>query len=185
VGDIKKTDWEAVDNVWKPEFKITLGLPQEASNGYLDGHQRDDACGIPLLAEENDVARVDTAFELLTSPDERVAADATEHLKDVVHKRIREPSDIESCMDFLSGNNEGQMRAPTAGVANVWKRARKASRLAGAAWRNEGTEPVLTVPAASITLRRKQRRQVSPPCDRRHRRNGLAALSKNLIKVVL
>jgi len=38
VGDIKKTDWEAVDNVWKPEFKITLGLPQEASNDYLYGN---------------------------------------------------------------------------------------------------------------------------------------------------
>jgi len=160
VGDIKKTDWEAVDNVWKPEYKITLGLPQEASNDYLYGHRKGGACGIPLLAEESDVARVDTAFKLLTSPDERVATDATEHLKDVVHKRAREPPDIDSCMDFLSGANEGQMRAPSAGVANVWTRARKASRQAGAVWRSEGTEPVLTVPAASITLRRKQRRQV-------------------------
>jgi len=70
VGDIKKTDWETVDNIWRPELKNTLGVPQEASNEYLYAHRKAGACGIPLLAEESDVARIDTAYKLLTSLDD-------------------------------------------------------------------------------------------------------------------
>lgn len=56
----------------RPEIKATLYLPQKASNEYIYGSTRAEACGMRLLAEDADIAAVDSDFKLLASPDIRV-----------------------------------------------------------------------------------------------------------------
>jgi len=86
--------------------------------------------------------------------------DASEHLDEVVRKLLREPPDRHAKSDFLTGMNEGAMRATSAGVANVWTRAQNASRRAGAIWSTESDDPIIQIPIAAVTLRKKQRRQI-------------------------
>lgn len=69
MGTFLKTDWAKVDDIWRPEFKLRLGIPQESSNEYLYGSRKGGSCGIQVIAEECDFAAVDSAFKLLTSRD--------------------------------------------------------------------------------------------------------------------
>lgn len=90
--------------------KLVRNLPQEASNEYLYGSSKRGCCGITLLAEDADIAAVDSAFKLVTSADGRVAREASDHVRDTTRRRIgREPSAHE-VSDFLSGSNEGVFR---------------------------------------------------------------------------
>lgn len=66
MGTFLKTDWETVDNIWRPEFKTTLGVQQESSNEYLYSSRRNSSCGIKLIADESDFAAVDCTFKLFT-----------------------------------------------------------------------------------------------------------------------
>lgn len=47
---------------------------------------------IRLLAEDSDIAAVDSAFKLLSSPDIRVATDAKDHVFATTHSRIGKTS---------------------------------------------------------------------------------------------
>lgn len=106
------------------------------------------------------MAHIDSAYKLLTSTDPSVATDAVIPLDETAHKRIREPPDAPTRYDFLSGQNEGALRGPSAGVANIWTRSWNASRRTGVIWSTESSDPVILIPAATITIRRKQRRQI-------------------------
>lgn len=118
VGTFKKTDWETVDKIWRPEFKITLGVPQEASSEYLYGARKGGSCGLQLVAEESDFTQVDSAFKLLTSTDPRIASDASEHLKETIMKRYHRTIDADMVSEYMSGAIEGAMRAPAVEVTN-------------------------------------------------------------------
>ncbi|GIY44231.1 reverse transcriptase domain-containing protein [Caerostris darwini] len=69
-GQFKKTDWEKVGKMLRKEIKATLNLPDGASNEYLFGHRKQGCIGLPIAAEESELNLIDTAFKLLTSPDE-------------------------------------------------------------------------------------------------------------------
>jgi len=75
LGTFPKTDWARVDKILRPEIKATLYLPQEASGEYIYGSTRRGCCGIRILAEDSDIAAVDSGFKLVTSPDQRVASE--------------------------------------------------------------------------------------------------------------
>lgn len=85
-------------------------------------------CGIPLLAEDADIAAVYSAFKLITSPDGRVAREASEHVREVTRRRINQiPSPVEVGA-YLSGSNEGVFHEQRGtGVSSVWCWARNAS----------------------------------------------------------
>ncbi|CAI6359588.1 unnamed protein product [Macrosiphum euphorbiae] len=158
MGTYSKSDWKTVDEILRPEIKATLNLPQEASNEYLYGSTLRGCCGITKLAEDSDIAAVDSAFKLLTSPDGRVTREAVDHVRDVTRRRIgRIPSNSE-VGSYLSGENEGPFRETRGGgVASVWSRARNASGRLAASWSLDGP-PSIT--HAGTTMRAKQRREV-------------------------
>jgi len=93
-------------------------------------------------------------------PDERDARDAETHLRETVTKRIREDATPDKAYSYLSGSSEGPLRNLAVGVTNVWTMARAASKRMNVVWRDEGGSPALAVQAASVTLRKKQRRNV-------------------------
>lgn len=55
---ISKTDWSMIDNTLKPLIKKTLSLPSNSTNEYLYGSRDDGLFGIPLAAEDSDIALI-------------------------------------------------------------------------------------------------------------------------------
>lgn len=78
-----KTDWAKVNKTLRPEIKATLNHPQETSNEYIYGSTKAGCCGLTSFAEDTDITAVDSVFKLLTSPDGRVARDASDHVREV------------------------------------------------------------------------------------------------------
>jgi len=85
-------------------------LPQEASGEFLYGSTRRGCCGIRILAEDSDIAAVDSAFKPVTSPDQRVAEDASEHVEEVTKRRISKDPSVHEIGAYLSGEDEGVFR---------------------------------------------------------------------------
>lgn len=158
LGTFSKTDWARVDRILRPEIKATLRLPQEASGEYLCGSTRRGCCGIRILAEDSDIATVDSGFKLISSPDQRVAEDAAEHVKEVTGRRISKDPSIQEVSSYLSGEVEGVFReARGTGVCGVWSRARNVSKRLGVKWSLDG---VPSITHAGTVMGRKQRRAV-------------------------
>lgn len=95
LGTFQKTTWENIDKIIRPEVKTTLYVPQEAADDYLYGITDRGCCGIRLLAEDSDIAAVDSAFKLLSTPDIRVATDARSHVFTTTQNRIGKPPSTE------------------------------------------------------------------------------------------
>lgn len=56
---LSKSDWRGIDNSVRPLLKRTLGLPPNAANEYLYGARDDGLLGVPLAAEDSDIAIID------------------------------------------------------------------------------------------------------------------------------
>lgn len=63
-------DWQQLDDHLHKLIKSTLYLSNFATNDYLYGSAAAGSCGIPLAAEDSDVFVIDSAFKLLTTPDQ-------------------------------------------------------------------------------------------------------------------
>lgn len=72
-GMFQKGHWRDLDLALKPLIKRELGLPKDANTGYLYGDTKQCLFGIPLAVDDSDIAKIDTAFKLLTSPDPYVS----------------------------------------------------------------------------------------------------------------
>ncbi|KAE9528636.1 hypothetical protein AGLY_012211 [Aphis glycines] len=103
LGTFPKTDWAKVDDILRPEIKATLYVPQEASVEYLYGTTKRGCCGVRLLAEDSDIVVVDSAFKLITSPDQQVAADAADHVEEVTRRRIQKDPSVQEVASYLTG----------------------------------------------------------------------------------
>lgn len=64
-------------------------MPARASNEYLYGASADCLLGIPMSAEDSDIALIDGAYKVLTSSDEEVLEAAWKDLCQTVNYRIR------------------------------------------------------------------------------------------------
>lgn len=62
---LSKTDWSIIDNSLKPLIKKTLGLPSNAANEYLYRNREDGLFGIPLAAEDSDIALIDGGVQII------------------------------------------------------------------------------------------------------------------------
>lgn len=70
---IRKLDWVELDEcICKIIKKEIICVPENTANEYLYGSSADTLLGIPLSAEDSDIAHIDGAFKLLTSEDEFV-----------------------------------------------------------------------------------------------------------------
>ncbi|XP_064462369.1 uncharacterized protein LOC135372840 [Ornithodoros turicata] len=134
-------------------FEMRLG----ATNDYLYGSKNSGACAIPLAAELSDLSRIDSAFKLLTSKDEEVKILACNALESTTEGRLRRKATERDIEDFLSGENEGEFRAPASGLRNIWTEARKASRRLQITWEFTDKEPYLTCGSSSVTALQRRR----------------------------
>ncbi|XP_064464937.1 uncharacterized protein LOC135376257 [Ornithodoros turicata] len=157
LGTLGKTEWQKLDNALRPLLKKTLYLPTGATNDYLYGSKNSGACAIPLAAELSDLSRIDSAFKLLTSKDEELKILAWNALETTTEGRLRRKATERDVEDFLSGENEGEFRAPASGLRNIWTEARKASRRLQVTWEFTDKEPCLTCGSSSITALQRRR----------------------------
>ncbi|GBM61046.1 hypothetical protein AVEN_264374-1 [Araneus ventricosus] len=105
-----KKHWHAIDRALRKAIKQTLSLPERASNDYLYGHRKFGSFAIPILAEECELNRIDTAFKLLTSKDEKIRSIAREHMQNTVKARMRKDSvsdeDLEAYLSATFVDND-------------------------------------------------------------------------------
>lgn len=94
----------------RPKIKSTLYLPQEASDEFFYNSTKRWCCGLTLLAEDSDIAAIDSSFKLLTSPDMRVAADAASHAEEVIKNKISNDPSVREVSLYLSCEDEGVFR---------------------------------------------------------------------------
>ena len=125
-----KGDWKRIDQALKPHLKSTLNLPDRACTDYIYGNPKDGLFGVPLAAEDSDIAKIDTAFKLLMSIDPNVKIHAWDDLKTCVLDRVPNPS-FTDFADFLSGVRYGDSDNR---FTSVWARARAASNRLGVSW---------------------------------------------------
>lgn len=159
MGAFPKTEWAKVDRILRPEIKTTLYLPQEATGNYLYGSDRAGGCGIRLLAEDADIADIDTAFKLLTSPDPRIKIEAEEHLKEMVRRKTATDPQPDLMDKYLSGEDGGVFQNRGGGsTRNVWSRARMASKRNEIKWTTENNK--LKIYHRGVTMENKNRRNI-------------------------
>lgn len=152
INRFNKSDWAKLDSALRPFIKKTLKLPKKASNEYLYGDTSYGLFGIPLTSDDCDIARVDTAFKLLTSPDPRVADTAWADLHQVTATRARcqvTPSVME---DYLS---DCSFEGRSGDSSSLWSLARTSSGKLNIKWNLSAAPNVsITIGDKSITNRR-------------------------------
>ncbi|GBO44275.1 Retrovirus-related Pol polyprotein from type-1 retrotransposable element R2 [Araneus ventricosus] len=155
-GQFMKTEWDEFDRALRKGIKDTLGLPDNACNDYLYGHRKFGCIGIPITAEDSDLYRIDTAFKLLTSKDEKLALMALQDLQRTVRLRfgIASPSDRD-LENYMSGC---QFQDRDNCHSNEWTVARLASSRLSIRW--EFDEGIPRLKFEDTTIRSFQRRRV-------------------------
>lgn len=146
-NQFQKQDWTRLDLALKPLIKQTLGLPSCASNEYLYGDTESGLFGIPRTVDDCDIARVDTAFKLLTSPDPRVCENAWADLVQVVKTRARREN-LGVIEDYLSNCDfDGR----SGDCSSIWSYARHASGTLNIRW-NTSTAPDISITIGDNTI---------------------------------
>lgn len=117
-----------------------LFVPPRAANEYLTGSTSDSLFGIPLSAEDSEIAHIDGAFKLLTSADEEVIELAWKDVTSTVAYRLstgrisenNPPPQVtlDSLSAFLSGKTMPGMN-PNYSILTL---ARQASDRLGVGW---------------------------------------------------
>lgn len=121
-GQINKTIWNNLDHDLCKQYKEILNLPERASTNYVYGHQKDGLFGIPLAGESCDIAHIENAFKLLTSPDETVKHIAWAELRTCLQGRSNTPPTADDIGKYLSS----QCKTVSI-ISSEWSRACAAS----------------------------------------------------------
>lgn len=100
----QKSHWTKLDEELKPLIKKVLNLPTDANTDYVYGETAKGLFGIPKTFEDSDIAKLDTAFKLLTSPDPLVLQTAWSDLKRAARSRTELVPRDADIADFLSGH---------------------------------------------------------------------------------
>ncbi|GBN32992.1 Retrovirus-related Pol polyprotein from type-1 retrotransposable element R2 [Araneus ventricosus] len=155
-GQYKKEDWAELDRVIRRGLKAILNLPSNAANNILYGARKMGSFAIPIAAEDSDLYRVDTAFKLLTSKDDQVAALALLELNAVVSARFGIPSPSDQDLEkYLNGD---QYRERDNAHSSIWTITRLASFRQGISWQFD--EGVPRIKFDDLTLRSSDRRRI-------------------------
>lgn len=124
-----KAVYNQIDAFMAPLLKLTLSLPENASNDYLYGSSGMGLIGIPKLADEHDVTLIDNAYKLLTSRDEGIRSLAWDDLLHQIGSRYGldcpSPQDVER---FLGGVMDEEALRTSNLYASTWTAARSGTR---------------------------------------------------------
>ncbi|GBM93217.1 Retrovirus-related Pol polyprotein from type-1 retrotransposable element R2 [Araneus ventricosus] len=150
-----KKAWHSIDRALRKSIKQTLSLPERASNDYLYGHRKFGSYAIPILAEECELNRLDSAFKLLTSKDEKIKIMALEHLSSTVRARMQKDSvsdaDLEAYMSSTFHDNDNAF-------SNTFTCARIASSRLKVFWQFNDGAPTLKL--EDLTIKPSERKKV-------------------------
>ncbi|XP_064462359.1 uncharacterized protein LOC135372830 [Ornithodoros turicata] len=161
MGVVGKTEWQNLNSKLRPLIKKTLYLPTGATNDYIHGSRVAGACDIPVAPELSDLCRMDSAFKLLTSKDAEIQEMARTAAQRTVEGRLRRPATSRDIADYLSGNGEGDFRAPATQLRSVWTEARKASQRMEVTWELQDEGPYITCGEVSLSPTQRKRLLVS------------------------
>lgn len=133
---VSKTDMKIIDDFLRPLLKRTLYIDDNAANEYLYGSSNLGLLGIPRLAEEVDIMRIDSAFKLLTSKDQAIQDLAWGDLLLHANRRTGLEPSAELAEKFLNGtqDEEGFSHTSTP-YSSTWSLARAASTRLNIKWR--------------------------------------------------
>ncbi|GBO09521.1 Retrovirus-related Pol polyprotein from type-1 retrotransposable element R2 [Araneus ventricosus] len=150
-----KKAWHSIDKALRKSIKQTLSLPERASNDYLYGHRKFGSYAIPILAEECELNRLDSAFKLLTSKDEKIKIMALEHLSSTVRARMQKDSvsdaDLEAYLSATFHDNDNAF-------SNTFTCARIASSRLKVHWQFNDGAPTLKL--EDLTIKPSDRKKV-------------------------
>lgn len=122
---LPKEAGQSIDDPIRPMIKRTLGLPPNAANEYLFGAREDSLFGIPLAAEDSDIAIIDGSVKLLTSKDPVIYDMAWAELRDDADYRFQFTR-VQNSEDFLNSVKIPGEKTRNR-YASRWTHARKAS----------------------------------------------------------
>lgn len=89
-NQLPKSDWSKLDyEIRRLIKKEIIFVPSRAANEYIYGSTSDTLLGVPIAAEDADIATIDGAFKLLTSNDPNVVDLAWKDLCSTVSSRLR------------------------------------------------------------------------------------------------
>ncbi|GBM32727.1 hypothetical protein AVEN_263383-1 [Araneus ventricosus] len=135
-----KKHWHAINRALRKTIEQTLSLPERLQMTTCTGHRKFGSFVIPILAEECELNRLDTAFKLLTSKDQKVRSIALEHLQETVKARMRTDSvsdaDLEAYLSATFVDNDNA-------YSNHFTCARIASARLKVHWQFENGVPKL------------------------------------------
>ncbi|VVC29743.1 Hypothetical protein CINCED_3A004846 [Cinara cedri] len=141
-------------------YRQPVGSFWAVAEDFLYGSVARGGCGIRLLAKDSDIAAVDSGFKLITPSDDRLASDAAAHAEETAGRRLRKNANVAEVGHYFSGKEDCVFYESHGygDVANVWSRARNASKRLGVSWTVDGSHNAIT--RVGAILRRKQRREV-------------------------
>lgn len=154
---IPKSDWRELDDALRSIIKKdVLNLPERAATEYLYGSSADCLLGLPLAAEDSDIALIDGAFKALTPTDEVVMEAAWQDLCSSASYRFRSayraagstppPLTYDHLSAFLSGD---RILGSNRGMS-LFTQARQASSRLGVRW-NFNNDKTISITRRGIT----------------------------------
>lgn len=147
-----KKSWRKLDDCIRKMIKEVLYVPERASYSYIHGDPEDGLLGIPLAGLDADIAKIDTAFKLLTSSDQFVKSNAWAGLSRATQDRTISPPTLIDMAHYLSSREMGG----TNRYSSLWSRARAASGRAGVKWQITPDRKITIIyDSEPITDRRK------------------------------
>ena len=149
-----KTQYSQFDTRIRPLLKKTLSLPTRAANEYLYGSTDAGACGIPIAAEDSDLFLIDTAFKLLTSPDDVIKRLAENESRRIARSRMNEESNEEDPVSIYMSEPELTIRSSV--PQSLWTKARSASIRMEVKWSSNNNQRSLKIEEKTLTTDKRK-----------------------------
>ncbi|UYV62283.1 hypothetical protein LAZ67_1008433 [Cordylochernes scorpioides] len=125
---LHKTAFREVDLLIKRLGKKWPGLPLQASNEVLFIPPSKGGVGMVPFGDRTDLAKIQHAFRLLTSPDSETSALTKSLLKRVAERKLRRLALEEELAGYLSGKLDGDFARVGGDITSLCSDARNTSR---------------------------------------------------------
>lgn len=160
------SQWKRINTAMRPLNKKVLDIPSRANLGYLHGETESGLSGIPVSTFDAHIAKIDSAYKLLSSNDHDAA---WEDLVLAVSDRVKNPTrrDIQDYLDNVEHKRTDNR------FSSLWGDARKASGAMGVKWQVAEDR---TITLLCGTQRITDKRKIFSSLRKEYRKNFVADL---------
>ena len=127
-----KGQYDQFDKKIRPLIKKTLYLPARSANEYIYGSSKGGTCAVPITAEDSDLFLIDTAFKLLSSPDQIIKRIAESECASLGGRRSEERTDNPTAITEFFSNP--QLARRSSAISSLWTKTRAASVRLNVKW---------------------------------------------------